>query len=380
MANDPTPPTATEQVSTGPGFAERMKVIGKRVLPKLGYPLFYLFCLLIFISWTFPYEKLKDRIVTQFNVQQAKSRNPQELQIDELDSSFITGVKAKGVRIISPPTEQGKAPSVITIDEARARISLLSLLIGNKSISFKVEAFDGIIKGDFFDSGKNREMEINFDNVDVARVDIIAANIGFPLDGKLNGSIKLTMPEGKASKANGTIDLEIKEMNAGNAKELPIKLPTGGTFKLPRLKVGTFNINGEAKDGVLKVTKIVAQGGDVDISGDGRVQLREVANDAHLDVNLKFKINDAYRKKTDVTKSLFGEPGSKSPALIDLDPKMKNAKGSDGFYALRVGGTLGKPDVRPGAGGASSAPPSPLPTAMPKKEKEKEKEEDKDKP
>lgn len=357
MAYDPSPPAATEQVASGPGYSERMKVLAKRILPKLGYPLFYLFCLLIFISWTFPYEKLKDRIVTQFNVQQAKSRNPQELQIDELDSSFITGVKAKGVRIISPPAEPGKSPSVISIDEARARISLLSLLVGNKSISFKVEAFDGVIKGDFYDSGKQRELEINFDSVDVARIDIIAANIGFPLDGKLNGSIKLSMPEGKASKANGSIDLEVKEMNAGNTKELPIKLPTGGTFKLPRLKVGSFNINGEAKDGVLKLTKIAAQGGDVDVAGDGRVQLREIANEAHLDVHLKFKINDNYRKKNDVTKSLFGEPGSKSPALIDLDPKMSKAKGSDGFYSLRVGGTLGKPDVKPSAAGSTPSTP-----------------------
>lgn len=355
----PTPPTATESTQTGPSFVDRMKGIGRRVLPKLGYPLFYLFCLLIFISWTFPYEKLKDRIVTQFNVQQAKSRNPQELQIDELDSSFITGVKAKGVRIISPASEPGKSPSVISIDEARARISLLSLLVGNKSISFKVEAFDGVIKGDFFDSGKQRELEIHFDSVDVARIDLVAANVGFPLDGKLNGSIKLNMPEGKASKANGAIELEIKEMNAGNAKELPIKLPTGGTFKLPRLKVGNFNINGEAKDGVLKITKIVAQGGDVDVAGDGRVQLREIANEAHLDVNLKFKINDAYRNKTDVTKSLFGTPGSKSPALIDLDPKMSKAKSSDGFYSLRVGGTLGKPDVRPGTASSPAATDKP---------------------
>ena len=58
----------------------------KRIAPKLGYPIFYLFCLVIFLSWTFPYEKLKDRIVTQFNAQQRNSAHPQELQIDDLDS------------------------------------------------------------------------------------------------------------------------------------------------------------------------------------------------------------------------------------------------------------------------------------------------------
>lgn len=328
---------------------EKWKERLKRMAPKLGYPAFYLFCLVIFLSWTFPYEKLKDRLVAQFNSQQHNTAHPQELQIDEIDSSFLTGVKAKGIRLIAPATEPGKSPSVLSIDEARARISLLGLLVGNKDVSFRIDAFDGTIKGNFEDTGKARDIDITFDGVDVGRIDAIAANIGFPLDGKLFGTIKLNLPEGKASKGNGSIALEIKEMNAGNQKELTIKTPMG-PFTLPRLKVGNLNVNGEAKDGVLKLSKVAASGGDVDVSGDGKVQMREVATDAHLDVNLKFKINDGYRSKNDKTKLLFGAPGSKDKPMLEMDPKMGRAKSADGFYALRVSGTLGKPDVQPGSG------------------------------
>ena len=88
-----------------------------------------------------------------------------------------------------------------------------------------------------------------------SKIDAIAANIGFPLDGKLFGTIKLELPEGKASKANGNVALEIRDMNAGNTKELTVKTPMG-PFTLPRLKVGTFTVNGDAKDGVLKMTKV----------------------------------------------------------------------------------------------------------------------------
>jgi type II secretion system protein N len=332
---------------------EKWKQRLKRIAPKLGYPAFYLFMLVVFLSWTFPYEKLKDRIVTQFNAQQKNSSHPQELQIDDLDSHFLTGVKAKGVRLISPATEAGKSSSVISIDEARARISILPLLIGNRDISFGVEAFDGTIKGSFEDSGKARDIEVTFDGVDVGRIDTVAANIGFPVDGKLFGTIKLNLPEGKASKGSGTIALEIRDMYAGNQKELALKTPMG-PFTLPRLKVGNFTINGDAKDGVLKITKIAASGGDVDVTGEGKVQMREVATDAHLDVNLKFKINDGYRTKNDKTKLLFGAPGSKEKPMIEMDPKMGRAKTSDGFYGLRVGGTLGKPDVSPGGGGGAA--------------------------
>src|SRR5205085_1950885 len=148
-------------------------------------------------------------------------------EIDELDSNWFTGVKAKGVRLIQPAREADKPPMIITIDEAKARISLLSLMVGNKSVTFRIEAFDGVIKGSYFEGSKEREIEINFDGVDMARVDAIAANVGFPLDGKLNGDVKLTLPEGKASKGNGTVALEIKDAAAGKGSEFTVKTPMG---------------------------------------------------------------------------------------------------------------------------------------------------------
>lgn len=322
----------------------------KRIAPYVGYPIFYFFCLVIFLSWTFPYEKVKERIVTTVNAQQRNSPHPQELQIDELDSWWFTGVKAKGVKLITPAADPTKPPTEIKIDEVRASISLLGLLVGNKDVSFKIDAFDGTIKGSFEDSGKERNVDVTFDGVDMSKVDAIATNIGFPLDGKLFGTLKLQLPEGKASKGNGNVALEVRDMFAGNAKELTVKTPLG-PFTLPRLKVGNFTVNGEAKDGILKITKVGASGGDVEVNGDGRVQLREVATDAHLEVNLKFKINDGYRNKSEKTKMLFGAPGGKDKPMLEMDPRMAKSKSADGFYGLKIGGTLAKPDPQPAGGG-----------------------------
>lgn len=333
-------------------MSEAMKERLKRLAPKIGYPLFYFFALIVFLSWTFPYDKLKERIVTTFNAQQRSSSAPTELQIDELDSSWLTGVKATGVRLVSPSSDPTKPPAEIKIDEARARISLLGLLAGSREVSFRIDAFSGVIKGSFEDTGKERNVEVTFEDVDMAKIDAIATNVGFALEGKLGGTLKLQLPEGKASKGNGSVNLEVKDMYAGNATELTVKTPLG-PFTLPRLKVGNFTVNGDAKDGVLKITKVGASGGDVDVSGDGRVQLREVATDAHLDVNLKFKINDGYRSKNEKTKMLFGVPGGKDKPMLDMDPRMAKSKSSDGYYGLKVGGTLAKPDPQPSGGGVA---------------------------
>ena len=47
-----------------------MKERLKKILPFVAYPLFYLVCLLVFFPITFPYDKLKERIVATFNSQQ----------------------------------------------------------------------------------------------------------------------------------------------------------------------------------------------------------------------------------------------------------------------------------------------------------------------
>lgn len=326
----------------------------KSIAPKVGFPIFYLVSLGVFASWTFPYDKLKERIVVTFNAQQRAIGAQQELQIDELTSHFVTGVKATGVRLTSLNAEPGKPPVEIKIDEARAKIALLPLLIGHHDVSFHLTAFGGEIDGDYNELGTDREVELELKSVDMGKVEPITQMLGLPMEGKLTGTIKVLMPEGKASKGSGAVTMEATDVALGDGKA---KLK--GALALPRVVVGTLTFTGEAKEGVLRVTKFAASGKDVELQGDGRVQLREMALESSCDVNVKFKINDGYRTKSDVTKSLFGAPGSNAPALFELaDPKVKQSKRPDGFYAFHVRGLLGRPDFEPQGNATSSGPPS----------------------
>jgi type II secretion system protein N len=336
---------------------ERLKALAKKWAPRVAFPFFYMFCFFVFVSWTFPYDKLKERIVVTFNAQQRATNGNQELQIDELSSWWVTGVKAKGVHVLTNSTEPDKPPGDLKIEEARARISILGLLIGNKDVSFKLDAFGGKVDGYFDDKGKERAVEVNFEGVDIGQIEPLTQLLGVPMEGKLDGTIKLTMPEGKASKGSGTVTLEVQDVAVGDGKA-KIK----GTLALPRLSVGTLSLAAEAKDGILKITKFGAGGKDIELSGDGRIQMRELATDSGIDVNVKFKINDGYRQKNDVTKSLFGAPGSNQPALFELaDPKVKQSKRPDGFYGWHLRGTLGRPDFAPAPSGAGPSVPGAIP-------------------
>ncbi len=328
-----------------------MKERLKKWAPRVAFPFFYVLCFLVFVSWTFPYEKLKERIVVTFNAQQRATNGSQELQIDEMTSYWVTGVEAKGIHILTAPTEPGKGPGDLKIDQARARISIFGLLVGNKDVSFKLDAFGGSVDGYFDDKGKERAVEVNLEGVELGQIDPVTQLLGLPIEGKITGKIKLTMPEGKAAKGNGVIELEAQDVAVGDGKT-KIK----GTLALPRLTVGTLSISAEAREGVIKVTKLAAGGKDLELAGDGRIQMRELATDSGMDVNLRFKVNDGYRTKNDVTKSLFGAPGSNAPALFELaDPKVKQSKRPDGFYGWHLRGTLGRPDFVPSplGGGAT---------------------------
>lgn len=333
-----------------------LRELGKRLLPKVGYPIVYIVCFLIFASWTFPYGKLRDRIVGSFNLQQRLAGSRSELEIEDMSSSFITGVKMKGVRLSAVSDEVGKPPSETKIDEASARIALFPLLWGNHDITFHLSAFGGKVDGSFDDHGeKERDLSVNIKSVDVGQLTPLVEAIGLPLEGNLSGAITIMMPEGKASKASGSVALDTDGLALGDGKA---KLK--GALALPRVSVGSFSLAGEAKDGVLKITKLGAAGKDVEIQGDGRVQLRESLLESHCDLNIRFKINDAYKIKSDVTKSLFGAPGSNAPALFELaDARVKQSKRPDGFYSWHARGALAHLDFSPAAQGPAALPFAP---------------------
>jgi type II secretion system protein N len=330
----------------------------------IGYSVFYLFCLVLFAALSFPYGRLKEHVALSFNEQQRAIGGSQELQIDQMSGYFLSGVRMKGVRLLIASTEPGHPPQKIEVDEATVRYGLFSSLFGGSDMSFDVLAFGGEASGSFETHGKDQSLEVTLEAVDIGRFEPLVGILGVPLQGKLGGTVRLTMPEGKASKGNGSVSLEAKDVTVGDGKA-----KMKGALALPAISVGTIALGAEAKDGTLKITKLVAGGKDVDLQGEGRITMRELATDSLCDAQVRFKINDAYRGKSDVTKSLFGVPGSNAPALFELaDARIKQSKRADGFYAWTIRGPLGRPDLSPAMGGGGVGggfPIAPIPTAIP---------------
>ncbi len=328
----------------------------------VGYPLFYLFCLGLFARLCFPYERAKERVVASFNDGQRAAGGRMELQIDEMSGHWLTGLDLTGIHLLLAPTEAGKPIAKLEVDEATVHV-------GVGGVSFDASGFGGEASGSLEHSDKDESIDLTFDSIELGKVEPIARGFAntirealrplrsveagaepppVPIKAKLSGTVRLALPGGKASKATGSIALEIKEaaIGDGNPKS------TGG-LALPRLDVGTLTFAGEAKDGLLKITKLTAGGKDLDVQGDGRITLRDNLSDSLADLVVRFRLSDAYRGKSDVTKSLFGAPGSSAPGLLELaDARVKQSKRADGFLVWAVRGVFDHLDFVPAGNGA----------------------------
>ena len=341
------------------------------------YPAFYVACLALFGYLTFPFGLLKDRVIAEFA---RKGKPGQRLEIEKLSSYWFSGVELTNVKLILPPDEPapssfgsfpsaggdfgGAAPAaaapkemVIAIEEAHARVRLLPLLIGRVRVDFWVSAMGGEISGVAPLGGTGGDVEVELTRIELGKIEPLTHALGLPLKGTATGKLALSAVDGKFNKADGSLDLSIADILVGDGKT-----KIQGLIELPAARLGTLTLTAEAKEGVLKVTKLAAQGADIELIGDGRITTKEPWNDSLTDLYLRFKFTDAYRTKSDTTKTLLGDPTSPVPGLIEMQvPKMKKAKRADGFFGWHVHGALKNPKFDPST--VDVAPPTGASTA-----------------
>jgi type II secretion system protein N len=349
-----------------------------KILRYAAYPAFYLFCLALFGYLSFPYDQLKDRIISEFDKEQQKSRRRRaggvmKLEIGELDSHWFTGVELTGVTLTMPPKrasrsrgmmamgskddEEPPKPSVITINRATARVHVLPLLVGDVMLSFEIEAFGGEIEGSAPIGGEG-EVDVELEGLQLAEIGPLKDMVeGLPILGVVGGTVQLTPKEGKFGKADGKLALHIDDVVIGDGKTAVQGVA------LPGAQVGQIVIEGTATDGTLTFDELSAHGRDFELIGDGKIKLHESWERAQADFSLKFKFADAYRDKSEATKSLLGDSEGKIKPAVELLPTspFRRAKTDDGFYRFHFSGPLSNLEPRPA--GKSSPTTSKRPSA-----------------
>jgi type II secretion system protein N len=340
----------------------------KKWIAWAGYPLAY-FCLLAcFARATFPFDRLRDRIVGDFNAHQAPSSR---LRIGDMSGYWLAGIEASNIELTQAPkskspTEPADAkPKVMTVDSAHVSLSLLRLLIGTTAVSFGAGAFGGELSGTIANGSNEQTYDFDLEKLDVGRVPFLDDLVGLPMKGTMAGQTELALADRLWAKSEGKVGFTIAGLKVGDGKAKVLN-----AIALPEISVGKVDFAASVMAGRLKIEKLAAKGSDLDLGVEGGIRLKDPLGTSMLDLTLKFRFSDTYRDKNDTTRALLGAPGSTSPALFELNPQVQRSKRADGYYGWRIGGTLDHPTFEPsatGGAGVSARGPAgpPAPAAAP---------------
>lgn len=330
-----------------------MTVRMRTILRWVAYPAFYTLSLFVFLYMTFPFERVKERLVAEFN---SKQTDGSRLEVDDMSWYWVSGVEASGVRVTFPPPHDpdgasARKPRVITFDKVHARLSILHLLVGGMDVSFGADALGGHVSGEVSDSDTERDIHVQLEDVDVGMLPMFRDAVGLPMTGALSGSVDLTVTDEKLAKTSGQIDLTLAHLTVGDGKA-----KIHDTIALPKLDAGQLELKADIKNGRVDVSRFTAKGPDVEVVSDGKIQLRDPLTASLVELGLRFRFSDKYKNKNDTTRSIFGEPNSTIPGIFDLDPKTKRAKRPDGFYSWRVNGPIQNLLFEPAPAGGGTLP------------------------
>ena len=137
----------------------------KKWLPWIYVPVGYVVLFCMFAYGTFPYERLKQRIIVGYNNSQQGSPEPKRMEIGDVTWAWrFPGIVLSDVSLIGPKpvikagAEQAER-SVIDIDEVYARVAPMSFLFGTTRVSFAIDGFGGTISGTFERSASQTHIE-----------------------------------------------------------------------------------------------------------------------------------------------------------------------------------------------------------------------------
>jgi type II secretion system protein N len=335
-----------------------------------GYNTFFWAAFWLFCYWTFPY----DRLASFLSDKVAESGAGYTLDIGDLSPHWVTGVtlndvtvrkvQAPGAAPVPPPPptpEQGKAPSdgALKIEEAHARIGLLSLLFGGKSLTFDAALEQGEIEGSYEEDGEQKHLDATLSKIDIGKLGLLESVISLPAKGTFEGDFDLTLGK-DPTKSNGTVKITFRNMVVGDGVA-KLKVGSMGGLTIDPVNLGDVVMNLDVKDGVGQVKELRTTGSDVKLEGSGDVRFADPLSRSRLDILMRIQFTDAYKNKSGRTKAMF--------SLLDSNngPQLRAAKTPDGALAYRLTGALASVRAIPAgrAKAKGAAIPGPAAPAVP---------------
>jgi type II secretion system protein N len=328
----------------------------KKILVWVGYPLLALVSFVFTLAYTFPYERLRDRITDAL-------ADKYDVTIASIDHSFLPGgIKFGTVMLKSRPTHPGEKPVILVLDKVDVRLGLFALITGHTSASVTASIGGGTIDGDISLSKSGAEASIETDGLPLGNLPGVGAAVGLPMSGGLDAEIELHLPGNKWKNAEGKIALSCKACTVGDGVTKMKMRPAAGRrpsraaafasegITVPRLDLGNARVEVDITRGVGTIKTFAASSKDGTLKIDGKIEFKDPFALTTFPGCMTFSLSDDLRKR---------EPDFSNVEFM-LPARAKQA---DGSFAIPTKGKLTELrwDVKRQCSGASTAEPDTTP-------------------
>lgn len=307
----------------------------KAWLRRAAYPAFFNLAFLAGIYLTFPYDTLRDRIVSE-----AERATKMDVAIDKVRLAGFSGIRLHGLQIADPAAAEMAAtaaalaegeeptplpqPKVLYLDSASARADMLGLVLGKRAFRFDVEAFGGTLDGRISMGEEEQHFELHARGIDFGQSPL-QAFAGLDLAGRVDTlDLEVRSPGPDLGKANGALTIrgDGLQLNGGEVQ----------MFELPQMALGSLEGEVKIEDGVASFDVFQIRGTDLEAEIEGDVRLAGGMRNASINGKLKLKPSEDWWKRNE---------------MLQAAANFALPAGKDGWRTVAIYGMLNSPKFRP---------------------------------
>lgn len=329
----------------------------KRILAWVGYPLLVLVVFTFTLAYTFPYDRLKDKIVVGL-------QEKYDVSIASIEPTLVPGtIVIKTIVLRTRPKTPDEKPVAILIDELEVNVGLISAAFWYMDLATVGVEVNAVIEGgtlalevEHEKGSKTLSVVASTKMLPLESLPGVTEAVGLPMTGGLNADVSLTLPKGKWAKASGKVKLSCVDCTVGDGvtkmkmKPNP-KRRRSRRFEafskegvtVPKLNLGAMLAEIKIKKGKGKIVTLAAKSADGFLNIEGEIDFKDPFKETLFPACMKFGFSDELKQRE--PKFMGIESG--------LPPK---AKQEDGSYAIPTKGKLValQLNVRKQCGGAKA--------------------------
>ncbi|HWN71306.1 MAG TPA: type II secretion system protein GspN [Haliangium sp.] len=304
----------------------------RRILRWLGYPLLALVVFSFTLQLTFPYDRVKDKLVELMS-------EKYDVKIASASPTLLPGgMVLETILLMSRPTRPDEQPTMIAIDRLRVDVGLLALLIGRVNVDLVAEIGEGEIVGDITVSPSELAVEIGTEDLELENIPGLREALGLPMKGGLDAELDVTLPEQRWDLAEGSFTMSCPGCVVGDGKaKIKPKAPSSrgrasSFFAAEGLTVPALNLGElEGKISIISGKGVIDHFGAKSVDGDleiyGTVAFgKTFAESSFGSACMKFRLSDALKQR----EAEFGNVPTLMGAPLD----------SEGYSNLIMSGKL----------------------------------------